>query len=197
MRYSKDHKRISRAAIIRTAAQWFRRHGYDAVSIDTLMSAAGLTRGGFYGHFRSKADLYTAVLADEHDFVQRLRARCGETISELGDEGVEVARGYLHPDHRKGVIKGCALASLAMDTARATNGAQKAYAGVVRKISEEFGRGFDDFKPLDDRTLSALATCIGGLLLSSATAADSELSQAISLAASKQVSSTLSVGSGV
>ncbi len=191
MRYPEGHKQRSRNTIIKVAARLFRQHGYDGVSIDILMAAAGLTRGSFYSHFKSKRDLYEAVLGGEHEFIDRMQSRDGVTVPQLSRQGIKIASDYLHPDHRPGVIRGCALASLAMDTARSSSSAQKAYGAVVRELVKEFRRGIDDDRKLDERALAALATCVGGLLISGACAADSELSTAVSRASTKNVAKTL------
>jgi AcrR family transcriptional regulator len=44
------------------AAQLFVAHGYDAVSLRDLASAAALTKGAVYGHFRSKGQLLVEVI---------------------------------------------------------------------------------------------------------------------------------------
>ena len=54
MRYSAEHKQRTRERILTQAARLFRRDGYQGVGIDSIMTGARLTRGGFYGHFRSK-----------------------------------------------------------------------------------------------------------------------------------------------
>lgn len=187
MRYSQQHKQTVRQKIIRTAGRLFRHKGYNAVSIDSLMLAAGLTRGGFYCHFSSKAELYEAALADDHDFVNRMSARPGKTTKQLAKQGLEIAQGYLSTENRNNVIRGCALASLAMDTARGPREAQLAYANVVRLLAQQFDKGLQRLCELDERSLSVIMMCIGGLLVSSATAADTELSEALSRAAKKQV----------
>ena len=51
MPYSAKHKQKTRTKIIETAGILFNRHGFDGVSIDQIMEAAGMTRGGFYNHF--------------------------------------------------------------------------------------------------------------------------------------------------
>lgn len=183
MRYSKDHKAQTRKRILRVASEQFRRHGYDGVSIDTLMEACGLTRGGFYGHFRSKQALYRAALAGEHGFVNLLRARDATDTLGLAVQAEQVVSDYLAPDHRSRVIRGCTLASLAMETARAGAPAQRGYAKALRELVAEFERGLDQPKNLDERALAAAAACIGGLLVSAACAADHELSDAVSAAA--------------
>src|SRR3954463_10394706 len=57
MRKSRTAAAETKATIIRTAARLFRERGFDAVSINDVMTAAGLTVGGFYRHFESKEAL--------------------------------------------------------------------------------------------------------------------------------------------
>jgi len=40
----------------------FNRHGFEDVSIDMIMKAASLTRGGFYNHFKTKEALYAEAV---------------------------------------------------------------------------------------------------------------------------------------
>ncbi|SDY86661.1 TetR/AcrR family transcriptional regulator [Thermoactinomyces sp. DSM 45892] len=40
----------------------FARHGYHATSIDEIMREAGYTKGAFYGHFKSKEELFLAIM---------------------------------------------------------------------------------------------------------------------------------------
>ena len=58
MRYDPQHKRRTRQRILESAARLFTARGFDAVSIEDVMRDCGLTRGGFYAHFASKAALY-------------------------------------------------------------------------------------------------------------------------------------------
>src|SRR5262245_27189077 len=62
MHYAAHHKDKTRARIVDSARGLFNRRGFDAVSIDEVMKAAGLTRGGFYHHFSNKESLYTAAV---------------------------------------------------------------------------------------------------------------------------------------
>lgn len=57
MKVTKQQAQANRAHIVETASTLFRERGYDGVGIADLMAAAGFTQGGFYKHFRSKADL--------------------------------------------------------------------------------------------------------------------------------------------
>jgi len=63
MPYSSEHKAQTRERIVHAARRLFNRHGFEQVSIDRVMSEAGLTRGAFYHHFDSKDELYAAAVA--------------------------------------------------------------------------------------------------------------------------------------
>ena len=54
----------SRRAILDAAMPIFERDGYAAASLNQIIAASGLTKGGFYFHFASKQELALAVLAD-------------------------------------------------------------------------------------------------------------------------------------
>src|SRR5262249_55135682 len=56
--YSPEHKRGTREKILESARRLFNKKGFSEVSIDEVMENAGLTRGGFYRHFRDKDELY-------------------------------------------------------------------------------------------------------------------------------------------
>jgi len=169
MRYSAEHKQKTRDKIIQKAAQLFRRYGYEGVGIDDIMNAAGLTRGGFYGYFASKADLFVEVMLGEHDFNRRMREREGTTPSELNEAALEVVAGYLNPDNKTRVGRGCTMASLSVDIARSNAPARQAFTAKVKALAKEFDRGIEDPEAEDPRSLAAIALCVGGLVLARAT----------------------------
>src|SRR4030081_1682500 len=51
---STNHRLETRARIIVSARKLFNQFGFDGVSIQQIMSNAGLTHGGFYKHSRGK-----------------------------------------------------------------------------------------------------------------------------------------------
>jgi len=168
MRYTPDHKSKTRHRILRAAANLFRRRGYHGVGIERIMAAAKLTRGGFYGHFRSKADLFAAVLAGEHDFNRRMRERPGTTTAELRRSALDVASGYLAPQNHDKVGPNCAMASLSVDVARGGATARRAYTDKTNEMLAEFSRGIDGPDNTDPRAVRALALCVGGLIVARA-----------------------------
>jgi TetR/AcrR family transcriptional repressor of nem operon len=52
---------LTRQNIIEKSMQLFSVNGYFNTSIDGIVKAAGLTKGGVYGHFRNKQEIWYAV----------------------------------------------------------------------------------------------------------------------------------------
>jgi len=62
-----EKARATRAALVRSAGEMFEREGYGAVSLRDVASENDVTTGAIYGHFRNKADLLAAAIADHID----------------------------------------------------------------------------------------------------------------------------------
>jgi TetR/AcrR family acrAB operon transcriptional repressor len=54
----------SRSELLRTAIDCFARYGYQGTSIDRIASAAGVTKGALYYHFKDKEDLLFEAVKD-------------------------------------------------------------------------------------------------------------------------------------
>ena len=67
MRYSVEHKKQNHQKILSVAARSFREHGGDTSGIGTVMKKVGMTKGGFYRHFKSKDDLFVEAVARAFD----------------------------------------------------------------------------------------------------------------------------------
>src|SRR6201994_219970 len=82
MRYSLEHKAQNHENILSVAARSFREHGGDSSGIGTVMKKVGLTKGGFYRHFKSKDDLFVEAVARAFD-------EMGNSMSEVGRSAPE------------------------------------------------------------------------------------------------------------
>src|SRR6059058_5334064 len=117
-RVSRAQAEQHRVAITEASARLFRERGIKAVSVADLMGAAGLTHGGFYGHFESKDAL--AGLAGRHAFseaTERWRKRAASKASPA-DARAAIIEGYLRPQSIRDVGGGCPTAALCVDVAR-------------------------------------------------------------------------------
>jgi AcrR family transcriptional regulator len=52
----------TRSKILSSAIKLFSTHGYNAASVDDLCRDAGISKGAFYHHFKTKQDLFLALL---------------------------------------------------------------------------------------------------------------------------------------
>lgn len=130
MRVSREQAVENRERIVETAARMFREHGFDGVGIDAIMNGAGLTHGGFYGHFRSKGDLAAEAVthALEHSIEKQSR------YTKLND----LVFGYLSGRHCADRANGCAMVALGADIARQNECVRGALTVYVRGQLDRF-----------------------------------------------------------
>jgi TetR/AcrR family transcriptional repressor of nem operon len=71
VRVAREQAAARRERILDVAGTLFREREFDGIGVADIMKQAGLTHGGFYGHFKSKDDLAaeitTRVLGKVHD----------------------------------------------------------------------------------------------------------------------------------
>ena len=185
-------KARTRARIVDAAARQFRRHGYAGTGIDSIMAEAGLTRGGFYAHFDSKAELFTEVVASRHDLIDRLRGRDDADPAGLQAAAAEILQAYLSPANLPAVAPNCGFATLAADAARAAEPTRHAFSAQIDAFWQELFRGRRT--PPDARetetALRVLALAVGALTLASASD-NQPLAEALLSAAQGQVADWL------
>lgn len=56
--------RATRRRLLAAAEKTFARDGFEAARLEDIAGRAGYTRGAFYAHFRSKEDIFFALLED-------------------------------------------------------------------------------------------------------------------------------------
>ena len=120
----------TKAEILDHAGRLFRLRGYAGTSIDDVMLAAGLTRGAFYAHFRSKDEL----------FDEAVRAGTGLRNRLVGAEPLAVLKAYLDRHELVPSAPTCNLATLPSDIARAGLPARLAYANLLHATIGELAR---------------------------------------------------------
>lgn len=60
-----ERSEATRGRLIRAAEKIFARDGFDAAKLEEIAAEAGYTRGAFYANFKSKEDLFLALLEGE------------------------------------------------------------------------------------------------------------------------------------
>lgn len=175
MKVTKAKAQENRAHIVEIASILFREHGFDGVGVADLMAAAGFTHGGFYKHFRSKADLMAEAAAS------------GFSQSEAkvrGFDRVEFFKSYLSREHRDARSDGCTLAALCGDAARQPEALKATFAAGIESLLATLeceGAALSEVDQHDARakTIDMIAHAIGAVVLSRACPDDSPLADEI------------------
>jgi TetR/AcrR family transcriptional regulator, transcriptional repressor for nem operon len=170
MPYPAGHSIAVRAAIIDSARKLFNRNGFDNVSIDQIMSGAGLTRGGFYSHFKSKSDLYAEVLDCFFTDPDWKNGWEGVHVDVTADDlGAQVVRAYLSPQHFENVENSCPMVALPTDVSRSGKHVKAAFEEVFSamvKILEHSSKKTSLSHPSHAKAIAAL--CVGGMVVARA-----------------------------
>lgn len=174
-RVSKQQMERHREEIIKVSSQLFRERGLNGVSVNDLMAAAGLTHGGFYGHFDSKDEL--AAIASRKAFDDSV-ARWQAISQQPHHHNLRtLVEHYLSPVHRDGVQDGCAITALASDVAResADKPVREVYLDGVKGMLEmlESVSDTEDDAQRRQHALVQFSLLIGALTLARATSGDS------------------------
>lgn len=160
MKVSREKRAAHRAAIVASAARLFREHGPEGVGVAEITQAAGLTHGGFYGHFASKeALLGEAVETALTESSERLAAICAE--SGLKD----YARSYLSEAHVSDRAAGCVVAALGSDVARQSTEVRAACARGLRRFVDAASAAPDAARM---EAIAILAGLIGAVVMARA-----------------------------
>ncbi len=172
-RVSRAQAQSHREQITDASARLFKERGLKAVSVADLMGAAGLTHGGFYGHFESKDAL--AGVAAAHAFGQsaeRWKKRAAAESDDAARRAALVDKFLTHKS-MKDVGMGCPSVSMAGDVAREPADApiRAAYVDGLEtlvRILSSVEAGPDDATKRR-AALADYATMAGALLLARAT----------------------------
>ena len=172
-RVSRAEAETHREQITDASARLFRERGLKGVSVADLMGAAGLTHGGFYGHFESKDALAGVAVARAFEqSADRWHKRVAAEPDAPAGRATLIDK-FLTPRSLKDVGMGCPSVSMATDVAREPAAAPIRTAfvdgleGLVQILSDvEAG---PDAASRRSAALADYATMAGALLLARAT----------------------------
>lgn len=86
----------ARERLLEAAARVFAEQGFNGASVDDVVAAAGLTKGALYWNFKSKEELFFALVEERIDQPLRALMNRTETASEDEETAAEVSRGISH-----------------------------------------------------------------------------------------------------
>ncbi|MFV3128846.1 TetR/AcrR family transcriptional regulator [Niveispirillum sp. KHB5.9] len=172
MRVSKQKVGEHRDAILVAASRLFRARGFDKVGVAEVTQAAGLTHGGFYGHFASKEALAAEVCDLSFGNAVR-RVQASASLEDYIDY-------YASTEHRDREGP-CPMVALGTDVSRLSGPVRAHFsAGVARYVAALRAFMPEDDKLAEGRASALVSILVGGLSLARALAAsDPALSESI------------------
>ena len=165
MKVTREQAAANREKIVEVASILFRKHGFEGTGVDDIMKAAGLTHGGFYGHFKSKDDLAAEACT------RALSHGWKGAISSSATGGLEAfVNEYLSPRHRSNPGRGCLIAAVGSDIGRQPRTVRRAFTKGLESLIESLGNFMPGRSPAARRkqALATLAGLVGALILSRA-----------------------------
>jgi TetR/AcrR family transcriptional repressor of nem operon len=177
MRRSRQAKQETHARIVAAAGRRLRADGLGGAGIAELMSAAGLTHGGFYAHFANKDALVAEATADGlTDARERLLGAIRK--APVARRLATFIALYLSPEHRDAPEEGCLLPTLSGEVARSAPVVRSSYtqayneyrAGLAAALHEGQGTtpNAEEQQEQDDEAIILLAGLAGTMLLARA-----------------------------
>jgi len=166
VRVTREQAAANREKVLDVAGTLFRERGFDGIGVADIMKRAGLTHGGFYGQFASKADLAaetTARVLGNPGWQERLTGKANPSFNE-------VVHGYLSPRHRDDPGTGCLFAALGSDAARQPRAVRRALTDGFRVRLDAWlklvtGRSATARR---EKALVTMATLVGALIIARA-----------------------------
>ncbi len=162
MRYAPEHKESTRTRLLEVGGALAKQGGFGTTGVDSLMAAVGLTSGAFYSHFRSKTQLFDAII--ESELTRSLERFADKSDAQI----VEALEGYLSLGHVDNPADGCAATSLSAEVARAGPQTRQTYEDLVVQIKDAIA-----LHVADEKTAWVIVSqAVGAVMVARAMASD-------------------------
>ena len=163
MRKSRQETSETRQRIVEAASIEFRKHGIGGTGLSGLMSAAGLTHGGFYRHFASKDQVVAEACGAAVDGLV-------SELEEVADDGgfEAIVAHYLSVHHRDALEQSCPYAALGSELVRSNEQVKEVATQGLERVIELLAAQSASEKSESERAraLVTMCTMMGALTLS-------------------------------
>ena len=169
MPYTQEHKQETRQRIIECARKLFNSRGFSEVTIDEIMEEAGLTRGGFYNHFKAKDELFVEAIdaygkcspADRFENIELDFNNDAATVMK------QMINSYLSQEHLDKLEDHCPLIALSSDISRESAKVKGAYQQLIEGMAQMFASGLskEANEQARARALGLVSLCVGGMII--------------------------------
>jgi TetR/AcrR family transcriptional repressor of nem operon len=175
-RVSRKQADLNRETIVEAATRLFRERGLHGISVVEVMAAAGLTHGGFYGHFESREALAQEASARAFkQAAQNWQARVADQDSNDAARRA-VVEPYLSNESRDNPGESCPVVAFAGDMCHeaAQSGLRQTYVQGLNDLLDSLGSLLDteDEACKRQQALAQYSMMFGALMLSRATRGD-------------------------
>jgi TetR/AcrR family transcriptional regulator, transcriptional repressor for nem operon len=159
VKVSKAQVAEHRTRITNAAARLFRQRGFDGASVAEVMKEAGLTHGGFYGHFASKEALIAEAV--------------GQALPQAPDTATprrtaaDFADGYLSLRHRDNGASSCLFSSLGTEASRGSAELRHRMTEAVRRRLDHLSADAEGDTDQEKRraAIAAWSAMVGAMVL--------------------------------
>jgi TetR/AcrR family transcriptional repressor of nem operon len=170
----------SREKILATAEALVLDRGFAGTSLDDILKSAGLTKGAFFHHFKSKGDLATALVEryrrNHARLFERLLAEADAECDDPLDATIHLlSRFEAYVEARAKPLPGCVFAACTHESGQFDTVLRDSVAGSLRRWAAlyegKFGAVLACYEPkipISAQELSEMIVAVieGGLILS-------------------------------
>lgn len=159
-------------AIIAVATDLFYRQGYNATGIQQIIDAAGVSKGTFYTHFKSKDELGVAYLQrmskNEITHLKQVLSKIKDPYTKYFQFNDIMREWMISTNYR-----GCAFANMSAEVTDGKSPIRKeakfhyeAFRAIIRDMVEDFVKSDPKYKALDKQYVADqyMTTMIGALM---------------------------------
>jgi AcrR family transcriptional regulator len=159
-----DTPRTGRERLVAAAVELFYRHGFNAIGVDRIIAAAGVTKTTFYKHFDSKDDLMVAAVErrdqwESQAWAKALRTLAGDDVARYPLALLDLLdRWFNHP-----AFHGCMFLNTAIEFPNPHDPVHQAAAAYKRKTRENW-RNMAEAAGATPRNAETFADCYAALI---------------------------------
>jgi len=168
MRVSREKFAENREKILQVAGVLFREKGFDGIGVAEIMKAAGMTHGGFYGHFESKEELALEV---SRALIEKVKIRWNEIIASAPEGPLDaLLNHYLSRCSVDDPGGSCVFASLAQEVSRSRGAVRETFndgLSMLVDILSEIVRG-ETPEERREKGFATLSAMMGAVILARA-----------------------------
>lgn len=175
-------KEATHARIVDAAARAVRVKGYGGVGVADIMKDVGLTHGGFYAHFDSRADLLAEAAdragADGVEGLSRVAASAPPEKALMA-----LIDAYLSREHLESPDSGCPIAAAGTEVARQEPAVRRAATRRTKELVGLIERQMPNWgQPGSHEQALAILSCLVGSLVIARASDDEQFSKSVRVA---------------